>query len=68
MTKKKTPSALCNPVMFSTVMKDEELFRVLLSRILPERKIRRLRLHDCENNVRKNWKNPKRPLRLLRLK
>lgn len=51
MTKKKTPSALCNPVMFSTVMKDEELFRGLLSRILPERKIRRLRPHDCEDEA-----------------
>ncbi len=32
-------------------MKDEELFRGLLSRILPERKIRRLRLHDCEDEA-----------------
>lgn len=48
MTKKKTRSSLCNPVMFSTVMKDEELFRGLLSRILPERKIRSLRLRDSE--------------------
>ena len=50
MTKKKTHSSLCNPVMFSVVMKDEELFRELLSRILPDRKIRSLRLHDCGEN------------------
>ncbi|MEY8365576.1 Rpn family recombination-promoting nuclease/putative transposase [Anaerovoracaceae bacterium 41-7] len=51
MTKKKTPSALCNPVMFSTVMKDEELFRGLLARILPEKRVRRLHLHDYENEI-----------------
>ena len=50
MTKKKTHSSLCNPVMFSVVMKDEELFRELLSRILPDRKIRSLRFHDCGEN------------------
>lgn len=47
MTKKKTHSILCNPVMFSVVMKDEELFRELLSRILPDRKIKELRFRDC---------------------
>ena len=51
MTKKKTHSSLCNPVMFSTVMQDEELFRGLLTRILPERKIQKLRLHDCEDEM-----------------
>lgn len=51
MTKKKTPSALCNPVMFSTVMKDEELFRGLLARILPEKRVRRLHLHDYEDEI-----------------
>lgn len=45
---KKTRSSLCNPVMFSVVMKDEELFRELLSRILPDRRIRNLRL--CEQD------------------
>lgn len=51
MTKKKTPSTLCNPVMFSTVMKDEELFRGLLARILPEKRVRRLHLHDYEDEI-----------------
>lgn len=50
-TGKKTRSSLCNPVMFSVVMKDEELFRELLSRILPERKIRALRLCEQEDEV-----------------
>ena len=52
MTKKKTRSSLCNPVMFSTVMKDEELFRGLLARILPERKVRSLRLRDRDDEDR----------------
>ena len=51
MTKKKTRSSLCNPVMFSTVMKDEELFRGLLARVLPERKIRSLRLRDHQEEA-----------------
>ena len=46
MTKQKTHSILCNPVMFSAVMKDEALFREFLSRILPDRKIKELRLRD----------------------
>ena len=46
MTKKTTRSSLCNPVMFSAVMQDEEIFRGLLARILPDREIRSLRFRD----------------------
>lgn len=45
MKKKETERkyTICHPVVFAMVMKDAELCRELLQRILPERKIKEIR-------------------------